>query len=136
MKEGPLNHLWLYEHPYYCNEGCFYARDCHVNYSTWADFFVSEGNADMDMNLVYRWDWLPEKDDDGEPLTDSESRSGKDPYYRGERLLLFFMGQRKAAPRSAEVQVCRADEPDVRAWLTKRWEHMQQLWAPLSERSR
>ncbi len=121
--------LWEAEHPYYCNEGNFYAAGCIQAYSTWADFMAAEGKQDMDLNLVFRWDWRPETDEDGDAV---DGRSARDPYYRGETLWLFYMGQRKGAYRSVSVEVCRADEPEVRAWLMTRWEHMRQLWAPLS----
>lgn len=33
--------------------------------------------------------------------------------------------------RCTDVKVCKADEPAVRQWLTRRAEHMRTLWEPL-----
>lgn len=106
------------KHPYYCTEGNYFSNDCHTEYDSWADFAGEEGDSDLDMNLVYRWDWrLPDPEDGEDALP--------------ERLLLFYMGQRKALARTVEVAVTADDEPAVRAWLTTRAEHLRSLWAPL-----
>ncbi len=118
--------LYDIEHPYHCNEGNYFENGHHTAHSTWAEFMAAMGDADKDMNLVYRWDWARPVDDDDRPIT------YPDPYYRDGTLKLFYMGQRKAYAFSHEVQVCAADEPAVRAWLEQRWEHMRSLWAPLS----
>lgn len=90
--------LWEIEHPYYCEQGNYYARDETIQkYGSWADFIASEGDADMDLNLVFRWDW---KRAEGA----SAQRAEADEYYRAETLELFFMGQRKGLYRSAEVK--------------------------------
>lgn len=61
-------HLWDIDHPYYCNEGNYFARDadchCHCHYKSWPEFVAEQGNADLDMNLVFRFDWEPPKSDD------------------------------------------------------------------------
>ena len=119
-------HLWEARHPYYCNEGNYYAREsCEAYYKTWASFVESEGDDDMDLNLVFRFDW-DENDGEGDPTFNG------DVYYRNGKLKLFYMGQRKGLYRWAIVEVCRADEPAVIEFLRPRWEHMQTLWAPLS----
>ena len=121
-------HLWETDHPYYCSEGNFYHRGCWSEYRSWADFMAEEGDADPDLNLVFRWDWHGPMDDE----TWEYGPPGDDPYYRDCKLKLFYMGQRKAASRSVTVDVCAADEEAVRAWLQPRWELMRKLWAPLS----
>jgi hypothetical protein len=112
--------LWDVDHPYYCNEGNFYANGTVQRYGSWLDFAAAEGDADLDMNLVFRWDWA------------RRDEAAADPYYRAETLSLFYMGQRKGLYRCAIVDVCRADEPAIRAWLAVRWAHMQTLWAPFA----
>lgn len=126
-------HLWDVDHPYYCNEGNFFARpgsECHSHYQRWQDFVAEQGDGDMDLNLVFRFDWVP-------PYEDSDSEKPikwvADENYRDSTLKLFYMGQRKGLYRWATVDVCRADEPSVRAWLMARWDHMRKLWEPLSE---
>jgi hypothetical protein len=111
--------LWETEHPYYCAQGCFFERGCHVEHASWP-YFVASGWAgnDEDMNLLFRWDWC-EGEDEGVP--DGEAR-----------LRLYFFLQRKGYPISHEVAVTRDDEPDIRAWLEARWLHMQKLWSPFA----
>lgn len=101
-------HLWETEHPYYCNDANYYAADCRSEWSSWAEFFADEGNADKDYNLLFRWDW------------------------EGSVLKLYFMGQRKGKFRIAHVAVDRTDEPAIRKWLRGRWRHLRRLWAPLA----
>jgi hypothetical protein len=113
-------HLWEFEHPYYANEGNFYARDHHSTYGSWTAFAEAEGDGDLDLNLVYRWDWSEEDDGEG------ETPSGRD------ELKIFFILQRKAICRSVAISVTKADEEVVRAYLLPRWAKIQELWAPVS----
>lgn len=123
-------HLWEVDHSYYCSTGNYYSNECSAGYRTLADFLKAEGNSDLDMNLVFRWDW----GEGGESVAGGSPFSG-DEYYRNGVLQVFFIGQRKGLFRSAEVQVCRADEPAVRAYLEPRLAHLLSLWAPLSPRA-
>lgn len=118
-------HLWEIDHPYYCNEGNFYSNECGERYRTWAEFMASEGDSDLDMNLVFRFDWR-----EGEDWNAGEYTG--DINYRNGRLLMFIIGQRKGIYRYVEVSVCRADEASVIAYLSPRWELMKKLWEPLS----
>jgi hypothetical protein len=112
-------HLWEIEHPYYCNEGNYYApgndqpTEAH---ESWEAFVAEEGDSDMDMNLVFRWDWRKADPD--------EERWGNET----DVLLIFFMGQRKGLYRWVEIQVTDADEPAVKKWLKARWQHLTLLW--------
>lgn len=105
-------HLWEVEHPYYAAEGNYFDGNCHQEYRGWLSFLAAEGDADIDMNLVYRWDW----DKDGATLG---------------TLKLFFIGQRKAIARSVAVTVTDEEEPAVRAWLEPRLRRLMELWAPM-----
>ncbi|MBB6306284.1 hypothetical protein [Xanthobacter tagetidis] len=118
-------HLWEVEHPYYCNEGNYYAPgndQPNAEYKTFSAFLAGEGDADMDMNLLFRFDW---SEDDGMAFNG-------DPYYRNGKLLLFWMGQRKGLYRWTEIEVCRADEPAVIEFLRPRLAHLLRLWEPLT----
>jgi len=119
-------HLWEAEHPYYCNEGNYYSNDCGARYKRWSDFIASEGDADLDMNLVFRWDWVEGEDWGAEPYEGDDN-------YRNGLFKVFFLGQRKGIYRYAVVEVCRADESAVLAYLRPRMAHMLALWSPLSE---
>lgn len=121
-----MKRLWEVDHPYYCNEGNYYAPGNDQPFTTfksWQDFLAEEDDADLDMNLLFRWDW-PEGNED------VPNFNGDVNYHNG-KLLLFFMGQRKGLYRWVEVAVCRADEPAVIAYLTPRLQRLKDLWAPL-----
>lgn len=114
-----MEHLWEVKHDYYCNESNYYSNDCHASYESWADFVEEEGDADMDLNLLFRWDWhCPQSEPDAEP---------------NHTLQLFFVGQRKGLFRCAEIKVTPDSETDVRQWLFKRYRHLMKLWEPLSK---
>lgn len=116
--------LWEADHSYYCNLGNYFDNNCETEYKSWAEFIDSCAGEDLDLNLVFRWDWREGSDND---LPDFNG----DNYYRNGRLEIFYIGQRKGLFRTVQVSVCRADEPDVRKWLFPRWEHLKSLWTPV-----
>lgn len=122
-------HLWEVSHSYYCTEGQYFSTQerCQTvwPFLSWADFIAEMGDADMDYNMLFRWDW-DEDDDDGNPTFNG------DPYYRNGKLKLFFMVQRKGFHSCSIVDVCRADEPAVIEYLKPRLAHLLSLWAPLA----
>lgn len=118
--------LWEVDHPYYCNLGNYFSNDCGQRFRSWAEFEESSEDEDLDLNLVFRWDWQTRTDDNG------DAAPHPDDNYRADSLEIFYIGQRKGIYRFVEVEVCRADEPAVRAWLAKRYEHLKKLWEPLA----
>jgi hypothetical protein len=116
-------HLWEVKHPYYMSEGNYYARDCHTEFKSWGEFLSEWGDADLDYNYVVRWDWREGSD------WDLGEYNGDD-YYRHARLLIQFVGQRKALLLSVEVHVCRADEAAIKEWLQPRFEYAMSMWEP------
>lgn len=116
-------HLWDVDHPFHATEGNFHATGYNNEFDTWAEFMEDMGNLDLDMNLVYRWDWNRVDPDDYDGVT----------YFMPETdtLQLFYIMQRKACPLSAAVQVTRDQEDEIRAWLTVRAEHLRSVWEPL-----
>lgn len=127
--------LWEVDHPYYAMEGNYYRNGEHEECATWADFLAGYGDLDLDMNLIYRWDWnVPDPrdyfDEEGNLYDDEEP-------VPGESLSLFYMGQRKARCWSVRVTtVTRDQEPEIREWLTVRAEHMRKVWEPLLDGAR
>ncbi|WP_042174584.1 hypothetical protein [Streptomyces sp. NBRC 110035] len=115
-------HLWEIDHPYYCKEGNYYKNGLHDTYASWTEFQEEWGDADKDMNLVFRWDW---QRDDGEYLEE-----GEDP--EPDTLLVFWVIQRKAILRSTECIVTEEDEPAVRAWLAERGQYLAAIWEPFT----
>jgi hypothetical protein len=120
-----MTHLWEVDHDYYCNLGNYYSHGCGAEYKSISAFIEAEGGCDLVYNLVFRWDWR-----EGEDWGLGEYAG--DDNYRNGRLEVFFMSQRKGAYRFATVEVCRADEAAVRAYLTPRLQHLRGLWEPLS----
>lgn len=121
----PEIHLWEAVHPYYCNEGNYYSNDCGSHHKSWAEFIAEEGDANLDYNLVFRFDWR-----EGEDWGAGEFTG--DVNYRNGHLLIFFIGQRKGIYRYAKIEVCRADEPQVIEYLRPRYEYMLNIWRPFS----
>lgn len=111
-------HLWETDHPYYCAEGNFYTRGNHNLCESWQEFHDLVGDWDPDMNLLFRWDWFRPED-----VADDD--------HSGDRLLTFWVGQRKALQYSYECPITVADEPAVREWLEKCARTITALWAPL-----
>jgi hypothetical protein len=126
--ETTTKHLWEIEHPYYCATECYFTSESiRTEYASWPEFLEAEGDDDLDMNFVFRWDWnLGE--DHGLPVH-------PDPHYRDGELDIFFMNQRKGYHRVAEIKVCKADEDSVRTWLKSRWEHLKKVWEPFDHES-
>jgi hypothetical protein len=118
-------HLWETKHQYYWNEGCFHERGHHFRYDSFAAFLEDRGDADDDLNLVARWDWRDDTDDDENVITPGT----------GE-LSVFYVVQRKGFTQSCAVRVTAADEPAVRSFLAAKWEHMKALWAPCDQELR
>lgn len=114
-------HLWEYDHPYYCNEGNFFQHGLHERYESWDDFHAEWGDADPDLNLVFRWDWKRADPDDYEPGADLPP----------DKLLVHWVLQRKAILRSTECVVTEADEPAALAWLTERAITLRAIWDPV-----
>ena len=117
-----MKHLWEVDHPYYCNLGNFYSNEPGHEYKSFADFLAEWGENDMDLNLVFRFDWKEEED---------RPHKGDDNYRNG-KLEIFWMLQRKGIYTFTVVEVCRADEPAVIEFLSKRWKYLSELWAPLN----
>lgn len=114
--------LFEADHPYYATEGNYYSagdRD-YYTYDSWDAFLSEWDDADLDMNLIYRWDWaVPDpRDYEGEPLP-------------AETLNLYYMGQRKARAWSVHVEVNRDQEPEIRDWLKVRAQRIREIWEPL-----
>lgn len=111
-------HLWEIDHPYY-----FDHDGDNPPFESWADFLDEFGDADMDYNLVFRWDW---REGSG---WDAGEYNGDD-YYRHAVFIVGFVAQRKGFCWSRSIKVCRADEPAIKAWLGPRFAYLLSMWAP------
>lgn len=114
MKTITLKELAV-KHDYYASDHNYYSNEAAISFNTWADFFEEFNNADVDMNLVYRWDIS---------LREESKR------YRME---VFIIGQRKG--KYIPVSIDYVDEKDVETilpFMQKHWDKLCAIWAPLS----
>lgn len=120
-----MAHLWEIDHPYYCSESNFYSNEPGDRFETWDDFLFDYRDSDPDLNLIFRFDWREGEDNGARDFTG-------DANYRNGNLQIFWLRQRKGIFACSEIEVCRADEPAVIAFLRPRWDLMRKLWEPLS----
>lgn len=120
MSDQPTKHLWEYDHPYHASPiaaRTSYAEGTnHDDHDSWADFLVSWGDCDPDQNLLFRWDW--NRDIDNEDGSRNE-------------LDLFMVQQRRGDYWSHTITITVTDEPAVREWLTDRARAISTLWEPV-----
>ena len=56
------------KHPYYCSSYNYYSKDAATSFTTMTDFLNKYEDADIDMNLCFRFDVREREDDTGSPL--------------------------------------------------------------------
>jgi hypothetical protein len=117
--------LWEADHPYYMTEGNYLSNGCHTEWESLELFLAEFGDADVDYNLVVRWDW---REGDGWGLPDY---SGSDTD-RVFDLMVQIVHQRKAHLTSHRIKVCRNDESAARNFLEKHATRIAQNWAPIT----
>ena len=104
------------DHDYYCEECNYYRNGTTEEYSTWQKFFEEYGEADIAMNLIFRWDIM---------LDDETNKYC---------MKLFFMQQRKGRFYCCIVEeVTDEDEQSIREFLKKYLEYIKNLWSPISD---
>lgn len=116
-------HLWESNHSYYCTESNYYSNESHTTeFKSFKDFLDEWGDADMDYNLLFRWDWK----------IDEDISKNEDENYRSSTLKIYFMMQKKGYINSCFIQVCKNDEKQIKEYLKKSWDHLKELWNPIS----
>ena len=123
-------HLWDVKHPYHCEEGNYHFApnaNLHRTYDSFRHFLGDWATGeDHDMNLLFRWDWIKETETDPDELYfRSGAGKGKD------RLMLFYVMQRRGYNMSVAVAVRDEDEAFVRAYLEEKALKTRDLWEPL-----
>lgn len=100
------------DHDYYCSETNYFSNECSLQYDTVEEFLDHWGDADIDMNLAFRWDVYEQ--DNGE-------------YYA----IVFFMLQRKGIFKSATIQSITEDDVESFVnFLKPHHEKLQNIWRP------
>lgn len=116
-----MKHLWETEHPYYCEESNYFVGydKTVVEYGSWAEWWEANESYDIDLNLVFRWDWRAKDGEWGEKG------------WVSDRLTFNIMGQRKGLYRTDVIWVSRDDEAAVMAYLETVWAKIKDIWSPL-----
>lgn len=105
----------LIDHDYYCSESNFYSNDPAMKWDTWADFYEEYIDADIDMNLIFRWD--------------IKKREETNRRY----MEVFMIHQRKGifAPHHIDL-VDEQDFDSIKELLNKHYAKLQKIWHPIS----
>ena len=109
--------------------------DSSLSYETFDEFLEEWHNADLDMNMIFRWDWerlnSAEYEKEFCELPDKESLNKCGVY---SRLKLFYMMQRKGCKKFVSVEKMEdADHDKVVEFLLPRLEYIKKLWSPLED---
>lgn len=111
-------------HPYYCSTTNYFSNEASEHYSTMQDFVEMYHDADIDMNLIFRWDIEEVLDED------TDEPTGK---YRAE---VFLMKQRKGIFSPCVIDSVTDEElPGFLEIAKKHWAYLTDLWMPISEAS-
>jgi hypothetical protein len=113
MKKFTLEDLSV-EHDYYCSDSNFYSNEASAKYEVFADFYEEFIDADVDMNLVFRWDL--------------QKREESDRY----SMQIFMMHQRKGI--FSPIRISLFDEKDIPLfikYIKPHIEKLKQIWQPL-----
>lgn len=113
--------LFEVDHAFYCAEGNYYSTKCFDKYESWEEYEAAWKGYDIDLNLIFRWDWWK-----SDPSDYEEGEENKGDYITIHRVL-----QRKAILRSDRVYVSEADEPAIRKYLEPYAQRMKDIWEPL-----
>jgi hypothetical protein len=104
----------LLDHDYYASDSNYYSNDAGQKWNTFQDFYDEYQDADIDMNLIYRWDI---KKDDDENLY----------------MEIFIIHQRKGiyAPHFIE-SVSESDFENIQKLLQPHLDKLAKIWLPFS----
>jgi hypothetical protein len=109
------NKLYEIKHPYYCSDNNYFSRECTWEYGCWDDFYEEHHDDDIDMNLIFRWDWDEHEVSDDEQSTENI-------------LQLSVIRQRKGIFGVYLIAVNKEDEPKIKEFLKPHADYMKQLW--------
>jgi hypothetical protein len=110
-------------HPYYCSGGNYYSNEPNEAFESVTGFLDEYENADVDLNLCFRFDIKKREEDD-------EDAKENGMYYAEFFLIL----QRKGIFKPI---YCRSYNPETESerlqqYLKKHWETVKSLWIPIA----
>lgn len=108
------------DHPYHSANYNYYSNEATVEHDSLKAFLDEFEDADIDMNLVFRWDvkdTSPE-DSDEEDIT----------------IYVYLLQQRKGIYSPQIIEDFEKDQlPRFRKYLQKHYKRLQEIWSPISE---
>ena len=108
------------EHPYYCSTSNYYSNEASEHYDTFEEFYENWHDADIDMNLIFRFDVIEDRYDNDKP---------KGTYHA----YIFIMLQRKGIFKPITIdRFMPEDEPKAIELLRKHWKQIKKAWKPIS----
>lgn len=125
-------------HPYYCSESNYYSNDPAMEFPDFPSFMAEFSDADVDMNLCFRWDLASRdpndnKNDSGIHYSEEEMEDIKEQieehghYY----LNLFLIQQRKGIFKPIYiVNFEEKDIPEFIKYLEPHISKLKELWKP------
>ena len=107
------------DHPYYASNSNYFSGEAGGTWETMTEFLDDMEDADIDMNLIYRWDIRPRGETGAE--------TGR---YSAE---VFIIRQRKGIYSPQVIKhINEAEAERFKALAQKHWETIKAIWAPFS----
>lgn len=116
IKYMHMNYKDLFiEHDYYCSESNYYSNEPACTWRNWEEFYKEYGDADVDMNLIFRWDAHHDED------------LGHD------YMEIFMIHQRKGifAPHYISL-ISESNFNEIIQMLNVHYEKLKSIWSPMS----
>jgi len=104
----------LISHDYYCSDNNYHSSSAGDKWNNFQDFYEEYKDADIDMNLIFRWDI-------------KETEEG------GHYMEIFIIHQRKGifAPHFIE-NVTENDFEDIKSLLQPHLDKLSKIWMPFT----
>lgn len=102
------------KHDYYCSDSNFYSNEPYAEFTTFAEYYEEYKDADIDMNLIFRWDIFKYEESDN------------------YRMCVFMIHQRKGIFTPIEIKrLFEVDVPLIIEHLKQHKNKLDNIWKPL-----
>lgn len=116
-----LKELASANHPYYCSESNYYSNEASMRFDTMTNFLDEFEEADVDMNLCFRWDVKERMNND--------DTAGTGLYWAE----VFLMLQRKGKFMPCTIRSIEDGEAErFDGYLKMHAERIVEMWSPIS----
>lgn len=111
--------LFPTNHDYYAHSSNYCCKDCAGEYANWQSFYEEYKDADIDMNLVFRWD-IKERDPEKPGI-----------YY----MQVIIIAQRKGIYVPIQINsVLKSDEKSIMEFMKPHFDKIISNWQPFSDK--